>query len=377
MYLSNVPIPKIVFAKSPSYNSGSNLLGELVFYILAMEMTIVDKAFLEYIESQPDYSEVASLLVSPENLIEPYKHLTFEITSLTDYLKLINLMQNDESIYWDVIYRGMDNFEYELLPGLGRYVFYLDSAEYELVHEVLKLRPEEFDSMKTDFDLLSKLQHFGLKTRLLDFTRNPLVALFFACIEEPDQKPGRVVCTLDESSPQSLELIERVCGLYQYDDYNGITLKDLLGDNITFDQYIARTRYPLYAQPSYSNERIRRQSGLFMVFTNVLMQHRFNSPGFEDAVPYMTKNGAISENSFISRMIARVDENILNTQFCSIIIPHSAKKQVLKELQTIGITEAYLFPELEYTVQWVNDRFSKMLINSNEIEKMEITNSKE
>ena len=76
MYLSNVPIPKIVFAKSPSYNSGSNLLGELVFYILAMEMTIVDKAFLEYIESQPDYSEVASLLVSPENLIEPYKHLT-------------------------------------------------------------------------------------------------------------------------------------------------------------------------------------------------------------------------------------------------------------------------------------------------------------
>ena len=322
----------------------------------------MEKALLEHIAAQPELPKLASFLVKPEDRIDPYNHLTFEISELSDYLKIVNLMQDNDSIYWDVIYRGLDNYQFELLPGLGRNLFYLDSAEYEMVHEVLKLRPEEFKAMNSDFELLSKMQHFGLKTRLLDFTRNPLVALYFACRKDSCHKPGRVVCTLDESSPQSLELIERVCGLYRYSDYNDITLKDLLGENITVKQYLARTRYPLYAQPLYSNERIRRQSGLFMVFTNVLNQHRFNLPGFEDVSPHMTKNGAISETSLLTRMIAKIDEEILNTQFCSIIVPDSAKKSILKELETIGITTAYLFPELEYTVQWVNDRFKNMLI---------------
>ena len=322
----------------------------------------MEKVLLEHIESQQDFSLITSLLVKPEDRIEPYNHLSFEVSKLSDFLKIINLMQDDDSIYWDVIYRGIDDYHFELMPGLGRNMFYLDSAEYEMVHEVLKLRPEEFDLMNSDFELLSKMQHFGLKTRLLDFTRNPLVALYFACMEDRNHNPGRVVCTLDESSPQSLELIERVCSLYRYSDYNNLTLKDLIGDNITVEQYIVRTKYPLYAQPLYSNERIRRQAGLFMVFTNVLNQHRFNIPGFEDVIPHMTKNGAISENSLLSRMIAKIDEDVLKTQFCSIIIPDSAKKSILKELETIGITTAYLFPELEYTVQLVNDRFSKMLI---------------
>ncbi len=323
----------------------------------------MEKVLLEHVEAQTAFSLATALLVKPEDRIAPYNHLTFEITSLSDYLRVINLMQDDDSIYWDVIYRGLDNYHYELMPGLGRHLFYLDTAEYEMVHEVLKLRPEEFDSMNSDFELLSKMQHFGLETRLLDFTRNPLVALYFACKEDNEKNPGRVVCTLDESSPQSLELIERVCGLYRYSDYNDITLKDLLGDNITVEQYIARTKYPLYAQPLYSNERIKRQNGLFMVFMNVLNQHRFNVPGFEDAIPRMTRNSCISENSLLARMIAKIDDDILNTQFCSIVIPDSAKKGILKELETIGITTAYLFPELEYTVQWVNDKFSKMLID--------------
>lgn len=41
--------------------------------------------------------------------------------------------------------------------------------------------------MLTDFELLAKLQHHGAATRLVDFSRNMLVALWFACNSEPDK----------------------------------------------------------------------------------------------------------------------------------------------------------------------------------------------
>lgn len=43
-----------------------------------------------------------------------------------------------------------------------------------------------------DLELLARLQHYGAATCLIDFTRNPLVALWFACNEQAD-KHGKVV----------------------------------------------------------------------------------------------------------------------------------------------------------------------------------------
>lgn len=39
----------------------------------------------------------------------------------------------------------------------------------------------------TDFELLAKLQHHGAATRLIDVSRNMLVALRFACRSQPDK----------------------------------------------------------------------------------------------------------------------------------------------------------------------------------------------
>ena len=44
----------------------------------------------------------------------------------------------------------------------------------------------------SDFELLAKLQHHGAATRLVDFTRNALIAIWFACFENP-KKPGLLV----------------------------------------------------------------------------------------------------------------------------------------------------------------------------------------
>jgi hypothetical protein len=53
--------------------------------------------------------------------------------------------------------------------------------EDRLCKELLIAHYDEFQGDQYCFDRLVRMQHYGLPTRLLDISGNPLVALFFAC----------------------------------------------------------------------------------------------------------------------------------------------------------------------------------------------------
>ena len=78
-------------------------------------------------------------------------------------------------------YRGQGDTEWRLTPKLYREKLF--DHESVLIAELMRIAPESFIGMSR-FDSLVKMQHYGLPTRLLDMTRNPLVALFFACADE-------------------------------------------------------------------------------------------------------------------------------------------------------------------------------------------------
>lgn len=92
-------------------------------------------------------------------------------------------------------YRGHSDRKYSLEPSayrIDKNANTFRAVEYHLYQEMLRREPAAFSQDKSIFERLVRMQHHGLPTRLLDLTKNALVALFFVC-ESNYKKDGQVM----------------------------------------------------------------------------------------------------------------------------------------------------------------------------------------
>ena len=88
----------------------------------------------------------------------------------------------------DVLFRGQSNCTWQLLPMLAR--LQIDSpetTEQEMIGEFERsFLPLSTIQPQTSWEVLALAQHHGLPTRLLDWTSNALVGLWFAVKDDSD-----------------------------------------------------------------------------------------------------------------------------------------------------------------------------------------------
>ena len=116
---------------------------------------------------------------------------TVEADSLPGYLQYIESQCTGER---NVLFRGHTNATWKLEPKIARLLFRtrfsMPNAEYEMLRDFKRQAlPHLPRDLRDDWDWLALAQHHGLPTRLLDWTTNALVALWFA-VESPPSDNG-------------------------------------------------------------------------------------------------------------------------------------------------------------------------------------------
>ena len=117
-----------------------------------------------------------------------------EINSLKDYVYFIE----NQCIDYDVVlFRGQRE-DWSLEPKLARLNLRLQSSILEAEQDMLSyLKRKSIPHLKSipenDWEWLSLAQHHGMATRLLDWTTNPLAALWFAINQPSDNNRDAVI----------------------------------------------------------------------------------------------------------------------------------------------------------------------------------------
>lgn len=236
------------------------------------------------------------------------------------------------------VFRGYHT-EKEFLPKLIRHR--CEDKELEFL-KLLEKKGSYVEKFNCPEELLCEGQHFGLRTRLIDFTFNPFVALFFALYNDDvdeggyytviyaDYDKSLVVETLDclrmgksfwNPYQTCVEQIE-----YFYDNIKKAFLDGPQDDRFwaelfpgNRDRWIdiekkVTDRRLLFFEPRQSNIRVTMQQGLFLV-------------------PYTLNKKELK--CYIERNVNKIR------------IDKCFRSDLLRYLQTLGMTKYRLMPDLQ------------------------------
>lgn len=277
-----------------------------------------------------------------------------EINFITSFDKVNEMIQKIGKPGNSIYYRGHSNANYVLLPSVMRSKNWYEH-ECDLYNETVIECPNSFEKCRTHLECLVEMQHYGLPTRLLDITKNPLVALYFACCEDFNNQGELIIFSVktDEIKYPKSDTVSILASLPLF---KASMKKKLL----------------MWAQDSFLGQKEFNYNAI-----RLLHEIKLEKPAFRDEILKQDilncffvlaekKNDRIikQDGAFIICGLFDLANNIINkyryknnNKIQIYIIDKKAKKGILKQLDKFSINRGQLFPEISYLTEYIKERY--------------------
>lgn len=300
------------------------------------------------------------------------------VDSVQGFLEIVDTLEKkygpeirDADISRWTLYRGHSDELYQPEPNIyraleGTPAFFTN--EQLMIQEVVRLMPDEFSGLSA-FQTLAKLQHYGLPTRLLDVTTNPLVALFFACGGSRDLD-GEVVVFPNQPvfGEDSLEVkwlsnwalkgrwgvateqeIFDAVGCLGTDEVPELELRHRILTSLT-QRFTA-------VRPKHTNDRLRSQSGAFLIAGITI-----DSGTYEDGELFIRPHRGLMDP------ITGEDKSV-EIHEPRIIVESAAKPRILRQLNQININWSTMFPDPQNIIKYVHEGFRNRIFGETHVSR--------
>jgi hypothetical protein len=242
------------------------------------------------------------------NQIIENKLLIESCTEFIEYVFYIKREKENNSLLW---FRGLSHESYHLIPRIHRMIGGYDHHYEHHINTLFIKKAKPYLKYKnyTKFEWLHIMQHYGLPTRLLDWTEGAMLALYFAVRSENVEVPSVWILV-----PVKLNNITTEKKLIYVTDPDSSTADDKILDSYLDLEKLPKL--PVAIEPPYIDTRIQSQKSVFT----------FHGSAYDG---FMTVD--ISEELKLYKLKIKTE--------CSY--------RIKKQLELLGITESTLFPDLE------------------------------
>ena len=240
--------------------------------------------------------------------------LTQNIQNLADYISVISASITSKDVFW---FRGHESVKWTLIPSALRYGSEGDRtralkllSEFKRVAEIKISRPP---GPKEELKWVQLAQHYGLPTRLLDWTESATIALYFACLKT---SLDGVVFMLN---PVDLNKLSYPKKPWIFDSQSdGSIIKKYLSLS---GKQSKRGPGTIAVNPTWNSDRLMLQKSVFTLHGARFDLDKDQAPSLV-AVPILTES----------------------------------KPSLREALGRVGVDESSIFPELEHTCNFLKRR---------------------